>query len=177
MHRDRAATAALFLHFGWAGTVAAVGLSLRDAVLLACNLKMKSLPGQHLRHGLDLVGSGMTKRMTLIRGVREQSARYKKESGRASGKRNRRKPPAAASGYAYAAVFEPVEEGGYVVRFPAFGYLATQGETLAEARAMAVDCLEGRIACMLEAGEELPPSDFAGGKPRLEIVRIKPTMA
>lgn len=119
----------------------------------------------------------MAKRMKITRGVREQSARYKKESGRKSGKRTRFKPPASANGYAYAAVFEPAEEGGYVVRFPAFGYLATQGETLAKARAMAVDCLEGRIACMLDAGEELPPSDVAAGKPRLEIVRIKPTTA
>jgi antitoxin HicB len=83
----------------------------------------------------------------------------------------------AAGEHAYAAVFEPVEEGGYVVRFPAFGYLATQGDTLTEARAMAADCLEGHIECLLEAGEELPQSDVAMGLPKIEIVRIKPKPA
>jgi predicted RNase H-like HicB family nuclease len=37
----------------------------------------------------------------------------------------------------YTAVFEPSSEGGYVVTFPAIPDLATQGETLDEARAMA----------------------------------------
>jgi antitoxin HicB len=41
----------------------------------------------------------------------------------------------------YTAVFEPAEEGGYIVTFPAIPDLATQGETLDEARAMAADCL------------------------------------
>jgi len=119
----------------------------------------------------------MARRRTIVRGVREQSASYKKASGRTSGKKSRAKQAAGLRGHAYAAVFEPAEEGGYVVRFPAFGYLATQGDTLAEARVMAADCLEGRIACMLADGEEMPPSDVAAGKPRLEIVRIKPKTA
>jgi len=37
----------------------------------------------------------------------------------------------------YTAVFEPAEEGGYIVTFPAVPGLATQGENLDEARAMA----------------------------------------
>jgi hypothetical protein len=41
----------------------------------------------------------------------------------------------------YTAVFEPAEEGGYIVTFPAIPGLATQGETLDEARAMAADGL------------------------------------
>lgn len=110
---------------------------------------------------------------------------YEREGGPGHGKSSRagaakklhRRQSVGAGGYAYAAVFEPAEEGGYVVRFPAFGYLATQGETLAEARLMAVDCLEGRIACMLEAGEELPPSDVAAGLPKVEVVRVKPKAA
>jgi predicted RNase H-like HicB family nuclease len=103
---------------------------------------------------------------------REGAARH---SG--SAKKSARRQPVRSGGYAYAAVFEPAEEGGYVVRFPAFGHLATQGETMAEARAMAVDCLEGRIASMLEAGEELPRSDVAAGLPKVEIVRVKPKAA
>lgn len=41
----------------------------------------------------------------------------------------------------YTAVFEPADEGGYIVTFPAIAGLATQGETIDEARMMAVDCL------------------------------------
>jgi predicted RNase H-like HicB family nuclease len=93
----------------------------------------------------------------------------------ASRKAPRRKPVRSGE-FAYAGVFERAAEGGYVVHFPAFG-MATQGETLAEARAMAADCLEGRIASMLESGEELPPSDVAAELPRIEVVRVRPKAA
>ena len=45
--------------------------------------------------------------------------------------------------YQYTAVFEPAEEGGVVVQVPALPGLWTQGETLAEARAMARDAIAG----------------------------------
>ncbi len=35
--------------------------------------------------------------------------------------------------YTYTAVFEPAEEGGYVVTFPSLRGCITQGDTLAEA--------------------------------------------
>ena len=41
-----------------------------------------------------------------------------------------------ANEFRYTAVFEPAEEGGYIVTFPAIPGLATQGETMDEARAM-----------------------------------------
>ena len=41
--------------------------------------------------------------------------------------------------YTFTVVFEPSEEGGYTVSFPAIPDLATQGETLEEARTMALD--------------------------------------
>jgi antitoxin HicB len=49
--------------------------------------------------------------------------------------------PLATAHLTFTAVFEPTEEGGYVVTFPAIPNLATQGESLDEARAMAADCL------------------------------------
>lgn len=104
---------------------------------------------------------------------RETGAGHGKPARRSTAKKSHRRQPVQAGEYAYAALFEPAEEGGYVVRFPAFGYLATQGETLAEARLMAVDCLEGRIAAMLDAGEALPPSDVAAGLPKIEVVHVK----
>jgi predicted RNase H-like HicB family nuclease len=109
--------------------------------------------------------------------VRERGTAYRPASRRAAaGKAARIRRPRVGE-YAYVAVFEPAEEGGYVVRFPAFGWLATQGDTLADARAMAIDCLEGHIDWLLRDGEELPPADAAAGPPIVEIIRIKRKVA
>ena len=43
--------------------------------------------------------------------------------------------------YAYTVLFEPAEEGGYVVTFPALPGLVTEVDTLEEARAMAKDAI------------------------------------
>src|SRR4029077_20740774 len=66
--------------------------------------------------------------------------------------------------FSYTAVFEPAEEGGFVVTFPASPGLATQGETLDEASAMAEDCLRVYLESLAIDGEpspyespELPP--------------------
>lgn len=57
----------------------------------------------------------------------------------------------------YAARFEPDQEaGGYVVKFPAFGYGVTQGETEEEALEMASDLLDGLIGDFIEDGKPLP---------------------
>jgi antitoxin HicB len=56
----------------------------------------------------------------------------------------------------YTAAFEPAEEGGYIVTFPAIPGLATQGETLVEARAMATDCLRAYLESLHQDGEPLP---------------------
>ncbi len=57
----------------------------------------------------------------------------------------------------YAARFEPdMKAGGFVVRFPDFGYGATQGETVEEAYEMASDLLEGLIGDLIEDGKALP---------------------
>ncbi|MDF2780829.1 MAG: HicB like antitoxin of bacterial toxin-antitoxin system [Geminicoccaceae bacterium] len=62
----------------------------------------------------------------------------------------RAKPSATGAAIrSFTAVIEPDEtDGGYLVTFPAIPDLATQGETLDEARRMAEDCLRG----YLEAG-------------------------
>ena len=44
-----------------------------------------------------------------------------------------RKEKVTTREYTYTAVFEPAEEGGYIVSFPALPGCATQGETLDEA--------------------------------------------
>jgi predicted RNase H-like HicB family nuclease len=49
-----------------------------------------------------------------------------------------------ANRFGYTAVFGPAE-GGYIVTFPAIPGLASQGETLDEARGMAGDCLRAYL--------------------------------
>ena len=75
--------------------------------------------------------------------------------------------------YTYAAVFEPAEEGGFVVSFPAFPGMVTQGETLAEARAMATDLLTGYLALLRERGSQLPASDVDPIAPIHEPLTVK----
>jgi predicted RNase H-like HicB family nuclease len=45
-------------------------------------------------------------------------------------------------------LFEPAEEGGFVVTCPALLGLVTEGDTLEEARAMAEDVIRGYIQSM-----------------------------
>jgi antitoxin HicB len=66
----------------------------------------------------------------------------------------------------YTFVFNPEPEGGYTVTCPALAGLVTYGETLDEARRMALDAMEGLIEVMLEKGEPIPESDTPDGVPR-----------
>jgi predicted RNase H-like HicB family nuclease len=59
----------------------------------------------------------------------------------------------------YTFVFNPEPEGGFTVTCPALPGLVTYGETLTEARGMAIDAMQGLIAVMREQGERLPESD------------------
>jgi len=88
----------------------------------------------------------------------------------------RRKEPITTAEYTYSAVFEPTEEGGFVVSLPAFPGLMTQGETLDEARAMAVDLLKGYLELMQERGKPIPASD-ASASPVREPLTVKLRMA
>lgn len=56
----------------------------------------------------------------------------------------------------YTAIFEPAEEGGYVVHIPALNDLVTEGDTLEEAVAMAKDAIRGYIECLLEKNWTVP---------------------
>lgn len=55
--------------------------------------------------------------------------------------------------YEYTVVFEAAEEGGYVVTVPALPGLTTEGDTLEEARAMAVDAIRGYLESLRKHGE------------------------
>ena len=73
----------------------------------------------------------------------------------------------------YTAVYEPCEEGGFVVSFPAFPDLMTQGETLEEARAMAADLLALHLGLLRERGAALPASDDDAHRPIREPLTVK----
>lgn len=59
--------------------------------------------------------------------------------------------------YSYTVLFEPAEEGGYVVTCPALPGVVTQGETLEEARAMAADAIRGYLESLIKDGLPIPP--------------------
>jgi antitoxin HicB len=71
--------------------------------------------------------------------------------------------------YHYTAIFEPAEEGGYVVTIPALNGLTTEGDTLAEARAMAEDAILGYLEALHKAGQPIPRERGAMLTRRLSI--------
>jgi predicted RNase H-like HicB family nuclease len=65
-----------------------------------------------------------------------------------------------------ATLFEPAEEGGFVVTCPALPGLVTEGDTLEEARAMAQDTIRGYI-------ESLHKEPIPSGEPLVkEEIRV-----
>ena len=82
-----------------------------------------------------------------------------------------RKEKVTTREYTYTAVFEPAEEGGYIVSFPALPGCATQGETLDEARAMAADALQGYLQVLVAHGRPVPP-ERPPTKPFREPVKV-----
>jgi predicted RNase H-like HicB family nuclease len=64
------------------------------------------------------------------------------------------KPPARVR--RYTVYFIPDEEaGGYTAHIPALG-IVTEGQTHQEAKEMAQDAIEGRIAALRELGQPIP---------------------
>lgn len=55
----------------------------------------------------------------------------------------------------YTVIFEPDENGYYVAYVPALGNIATQGETLAEAKVMAKDLIQGYLQTLKKKGLSL----------------------
>src|SRR5215831_8793449 len=62
----------------------------------------------------------------------------------------------SVSEYRYTVLFEPAEEGGYVVTCPALPGLVTEGDTLEEARAMAHDAIVGYLESLHKDGQPIP---------------------
>lgn len=70
----------------------------------------------------------------------------------------------------YTVIFEPSEEGGYIVRVPALPGCVTQGDTIEEAREMAKDAIKGCIAVLREDGHAIPQDIKI--KPAYEKIKI-----
>jgi len=67
--------------------------------------------------------------------------------------------------YTFTMLFEPAEEGGFVVTCPALPGLVTEGDTMEEARRMAEDALRGYLESLLDDGMSIPPDKTPIAKP------------
>lgn len=61
-----------------------------------------------------------------------------------------------AKEFRYTVVFQPLPEGGYGVVVPAIPGICTYGQTLEEARAMALDAIQCFLESALKTGEPIP---------------------
>ncbi|MBI3933258.1 MAG: type II toxin-antitoxin system HicB family antitoxin [Acidobacteria bacterium] len=73
--------------------------------------------------------------------------------------------------YTFTVLFEPAEEGGYIVTCPALPGLVTEGNTLEEAREMARDAIRGYIESLRKDGLPIP-SDVIPAEAVREQVRV-----
>ena len=71
--------------------------------------------------------------------------------------------------YNYAAVFDPAEEGGFNVSFPAFPGCVTFGRTLGEAKEKAKEVLELWIEELAALNEKIPTRKR---RPIIDEVRV-----
>jgi antitoxin HicB len=75
--------------------------------------------------------------------------------------------------YTYTCVFDPEPEGGFTVTCPALPGLVTYGATLEEARAMAVEAIEGYLESLQKDGLPLPISEDERRNSRREPITVK----
>ena len=61
--------------------------------------------------------------------------------------------------YKYTVIFEPAEEGGFVVRVPALPGCYTQGETLEEAKEMAKEAIALHLETLKANNFPIPTED------------------
>jgi len=70
-----------------------------------------------------------------------------------------------ATEHAYNILLQPEPEGGYTVTCPSLPGLVTYGETLEEARAMAVEAVEAYLESLRMDDEPIPDSDVVEPTP------------
>ena len=67
--------------------------------------------------------------------------------------------------YSFTMLFEPAEEGGYVVTCPALPGLVTEGDTMEEASRMAADALRLYLETLIEDGMPIPSDKVPIARP------------
>ena len=72
----------------------------------------------------------------------------------------------------YTVLFEPAEEGGYVVTCPALPGLVTEGDTLAEARVMAADAIRAYLDSLRRDGQPIPADKKLSEDPVKEEITV-----
>lgn len=77
----------------------------------------------------------------------------------------------------YNAIFEPCEEGGFVVTVPKLPGLVTEGDTYEEALANAKDAISGYLTILSESGEEIPEPDSQTFSSPITIDFLPPRLA
>jgi antitoxin HicB len=75
--------------------------------------------------------------------------------------------------YHYTVLFEPAEEGGYVVTCPSLPGLVTEGDTLEEARRMALDAIRAYLESLKK--DHLPiPADRPPVQEEIRVLLPEP---
>ena len=74
--------------------------------------------------------------------------------------------------YRFTVLYEPAEEGGYVVTCPALPGLVTEGETLEEAREMARDAIRAYLESLKKDGLPIPGDKKLALDPVKEELRV-----
>jgi antitoxin HicB len=72
----------------------------------------------------------------------------------------------------YTVLFEPAEEGGYVVTCPALPGLVTEGNSYEEAHERAVEAIEGYLESLQKDGLPFPPDKKLSLDPVKEEIKI-----
>ena len=74
--------------------------------------------------------------------------------------------------YRYTVLFEPAEEGGYVVTCPALPGLVTEGDTYQEAHERAIEAIEGYLEALQKDGLPFPEDIPLREQPVKEEIKI-----
>lgn len=76
----------------------------------------------------------------------------------------------------YPALFEPAEEGGFIVTFPDWSWGVTQGEDERDTHEMARDALVTMIAYSIRHGKPVPPPSRPKGR-KYRMIELPALMA
>jgi predicted RNase H-like HicB family nuclease len=74
--------------------------------------------------------------------------------------------------YTYTVLFEPAEEGGYVVFCPALPGLVTEDDSYEQARERVTEAIGGYLESLLKDGQPIPPDKKILLEPVKEQVSI-----